>query len=169
MRRRLDPRKSLLGFVVGEVTYAVAVESVREVTNPLPLVALPQAPHAVAGVADFRGAIVPVLELRRRFGLEVLPTTRKTKWIVLEAAGRLVALVVDSATEVFGTGSTGLRQAPALGSGDALRGIAGVVDGPSGMVFVLDEQPIADLVRSLSGREREGDSNKSLPPSAPRR
>jgi chemotaxis signal transduction protein len=112
---------------------------------------------------------VPVVELRRRFGLDVLPTTRKTKWIVLEAAGRLVALVVDSATEVFGTGSTGLRQAPSLGSGDGLRGIAGVVDGPSGMVFVLDEQPIADLVRSLSGRDREGDSNKSLPPSAPRR
>lgn len=165
-RRRLDPRKSLVGFVVGEVTYAVAVESVREVTNPLAVVALPQSPPAVVGVADFRGVIVPVVDLRARFGLEPLPVTRKTKWIVIEASSRLVALVVDHATEVFGTMGAGLRQAPPLGPGDAVRGIAGVVDAPTGMAFVLDEQPLVDLVRGVSvGRE----VGRSAPPPSPRK
>ena len=64
MRQRIDPRKSLVGFVVGDVTYALEIGAVREVTNPLPVVALPQAPPAVVGVADYRGAIVPVVAAR---------------------------------------------------------------------------------------------------------
>lgn len=167
LRKRLDPRKSLVGFVVGDVRYAVTVESVREVTNPLAVVALPRSPPSVIGVADFRRAIVPVVDLRTRFGLEPMPATRKTKWIVLEVGDRLVALVVDFATEVFGTGGAGLRSAPPLGPGDAVRGIAGVVDSPSGMVFVLDEKPLGDLVRFVS--DDEPSAMPSLPPPSPRR
>ncbi len=149
-RKRLDPRKSLVGFVVGEVTYAVAVESVREITNPLAVVALPQSPPSVVGVAEFRGAIIPVVDLRARFGLEPTPVTRKTKWIVLEASGRLVALVVDYATDVFGTAGAGPKPPP-LGPSEGVRGISGVVESPSGMAFVLDQAPLADLVRDMSG------------------
>lgn len=166
MRRRLDPRKSLVGFVVGEVTYALEIGAVREVTNPLPVVALPQAPAAVMGVADYRGAIVPVVDLRLKFNLAPTAATRKTKWIVMDAGSRLVALVVDSVTEVFGMGASGVRQAPFLGQGDAQRGIAGVVEGPSGMAFVLDEAPFAELVRGVSSPMAR-ESSKSFPPSAP--
>lgn len=165
MRPRMDPRKSLVGFVVGEVTYALEIGAVREVTNPLPIVALPQAPPAVVGVADYRGAIVPVVELRAKFGLASAPVTRKTKWVIMDAGSRLVALVVDAVTEVFGLGASGVRQAPFLGQGDVERGIAGVVEGPSGMAFVLDEQSFAELVRSVS-MPRE--SAKPSTPPAPR-
>src|SRR5690606_25772352 len=81
--QRHDPSKNLVGFQVGDVLYAVRIEAVREIVNPLEIVALPSAPRAVRGVADYRGVVVPVLDLRERFGL--LPAeSRRTKWIVLD-------------------------------------------------------------------------------------
>jgi purine-binding chemotaxis protein CheW len=89
-------------------------------------------------VADHRGEIVPVVELRVRFGLPALSDPRRGKWILIDVTGRGVALCVDRVTEVFGTSGADLKPAPALGSGDDLRGIAGVVSRNEGLTFVLD-------------------------------
>jgi purine-binding chemotaxis protein CheW len=147
--RRHDPSKSLVGFVVGEVRYAVSISRVRELTNPLPLVALPHAPPAVIGVAEYRGEVVPVVDLRLRFGLPPAPETRRTKWIVLDYNERFVALVVDAVVEVFGTGGSELRPAPSLGGGEDVRGIAGVTNLGDNMVFVLDAGRFAELTAPL--------------------
>jgi purine-binding chemotaxis protein CheW len=176
-RHRHDPSKNLVGFVVGDVEYAVAIARVKEIANPLPLVALPHAPRAVVGVADYRGEVVSVIDLRTRFGLPAAQTTRKTKWIVVDVSApqpersdpsapqgaaarapeavaspgeRLVALVVDAVTEVFGTGGSELRPAPSLGSGDDVRGLAGVTNHANGLVFVLDTGRLRDLAEALA-------------------
>ena len=116
-RHRPDPDKSLVGFLVGSVHYAVPISSVREIVNPLPVTTLPHAPSAVVGVADHRGEVVPVVDLRVRFGLPAAPDSRRSKWILVDIAGRTVGLSVDGVTEVFGTGGAELRPAPALGTG----------------------------------------------------
>lgn len=147
--RRHDPLKNLLGFIVGEVHYCLHISCVREIANPLPLVELPRAPHSLSGVADYRGEVVPVIDMRARFGLTLAPTTRRTKWILIDIGGRVVALVVDAVTDVFGTGGTELRAAPALGGGDDLRGIEGVTSFDGRMVFVLDITRFAALTAPL--------------------
>jgi len=121
---RSDPQKSLVGFVVGDVAYAVPIDHVREIVNPLPITELPHAPPTIAGVADHRGEIVPVVELRVRFGLPSLADPKRAKWILIDVTGRGVALCVDRVTEVFGTANADLKPAPALGSGDPLREVA---------------------------------------------
>ncbi|CAN5925497.1 chemotaxis protein CheW [soil metagenome] len=176
-RQRHDPTKNLVGFLVGDVAYAVRIEAVREIVNPIEVVELPRAPIAVRGVASFRGEVVPVIDLRIRFGLGVSHSQRKNKWIIVDVtprarslahgptpvqpAGKYVALVVDSVTEVFGTGGEEMRPAPALGAGDDVRGIEGVATYGGGLVFVLDVRAfgaIADAVASVtdpsSGPER---------------
>ena len=170
-RQRHDPTKNLVGFLVGDVAYAVRIEAVREIVNPLEVVELPRAPDAVRGVASFRGEVVPVIDLRRRFGLPPSTTGRKNKWIVTDItprarsaahepevakkiAGRLVALVVDSVTEVFGTGGEEIRPSPPLGAGDDVRGIEGVASYNGGLVFVLDARSfsaLADAVVMVTG------------------
>jgi purine-binding chemotaxis protein CheW len=149
-RYRHDPSKNLVGFVVGDVEYAVPIARVREIANPLGLVPLPHAPRSVVGVADYRGEVVAVVDLRVRFGLASTPVTRKTKWIVVDVTDRLVALVVDGVTDVFGTPNSELRPAPALGGGDDVRGIAGVVSHGSSLVFVLDTARLRDLADVLA-------------------
>jgi purine-binding chemotaxis protein CheW len=149
-RQRHDPSKSLVGFAVGEVQYAVPIARVKEITKPMTLVELPHAPHSIVGVSDYRGDVVPVVDLRTRFGLARAGATRKTKWIVVDVAGRTVALVVDAVTEVFGTGGADLRPAPMLGGGDDMRGIAGVTTYSGRMVFVLETGRLRELTEPLA-------------------
>jgi purine-binding chemotaxis protein CheW len=167
-RHRHDS-KSLVGFVVGDVHYAAPIANVGEITNPLPIVALPHAPEAVIGVADYRGDVVPVVDLRVRFGLPATPSTRRTKWIVVDVGDRMVALVVDTVTEVFGTGGAELRPAPSLGDGDDTRGIAGVTTHGGGLVFVIDTMRMRKLVAPLvaSGSIPPARAPSMLPKGAP--
>jgi len=168
-RQRHDPSKNLVGFHVGEVMYAVRIEMVREIVNPLEIVSLPKAPKSVRGVADYRdGVVVPVIDLRERFGLPAAPQSRKTKWIVLDilpptstqkvgpvslVQGRYAALVVDAVTEVFGFGPEGIRPAPPLGRGDAVRGIEGVTTFNKKLIFVLDARAFSAIAEAALGEE----------------
>jgi purine-binding chemotaxis protein CheW len=161
-RHRHDPSKTLVGFIVGDVRYAVPIARVKEIANPIAVVALPHAPHAVLGVADYRGDVVPVVDLRVRFGLSVTETTRRTKWIVVEVSGRLIALVVDSVTEVFGTAGTDLRPAPSVGGHD-VRGIEGVTTHEGGLVFVLDTARFRDVSEPLAIAGLGGRDDPELP------
>lgn len=165
-RQRHDPSKSLVGFLVGEVQYAVPIARVKEITNPMRLVELPHAPASVAGVSDYRGDVVPVVDLRTRFGLEAAPSTRRTKWIVVDVAGRAVALVVDAVTEVFGTGGADLRAAPLLGGGDDMRGLAGVANYAGDLVFVLETARLQELTDPMAAAGQIG-SGSLLPPETP--
>jgi purine-binding chemotaxis protein CheW len=148
-KQRPDPQKSLVGFQVGDVSYAVSIASVKEIINPIALTELPHAPPAIAGVADHRGEVVPLIDLRSRFGLPRMGPGRKPKWILVDLEGRTVGLIVDRVTEVFGTGRAGLRQAPALGTGDQLRGISGVTSHEGELTFVLDVTRFAELMAPL--------------------
>jgi purine-binding chemotaxis protein CheW len=162
IRHRHDASKSLVGFLVGDVHYALPIAGVREISMPLRMVELPRAPPAVVGVADYRGEVVPVVDLRVRFGHPMAPVTRKTKWIVASVANRSIALVVDAVTDVFGTAGRDLRPAPALGGGEGARGIAAVTN-HDGLVFVLDAARLAELTEPLvdAGQVGPGASTSS--------
>jgi len=115
----------------------------------VPLAELPHAPVAVAGVADHRGEIVPIIDLRARFGLPPFRDPRKSKWILIEVEGRGVGLAVDCVTEVFGKGGAEIKPPPALGSGDDLRGISGVTSHDGALTFVLDVGQFELLTRQI--------------------
>jgi purine-binding chemotaxis protein CheW len=153
-KQRPDPEKSLVGFMVGTVTYAVPIGCVREIINPVGVTRLPHAPTVVVGVADHRGEVVPIIDLRIRFGVASFEDTRRVKWILVDVGGMTIGLVVDRVTEVFGTGGTGLRPAPCLGGGEDERGIVGVTAHEGDMVFVLDlacfESIAAGLKRNIN-------------------
>lgn len=142
-RRTASVEKNLVGFLVGDVQYAVDILRVREIIRPLTLLELPHAPPAVIGVADHRGQVVPVVEVRRRFGLAPAASTRRAKWILVDVGGRTVGLAVDTITGVLAATDVDHRPPPALGMGDAARGISSVISHQSGLVFVLDVDRVA--------------------------
>jgi purine-binding chemotaxis protein CheW len=142
-RRAADRDKNLVGFTIGDLSYAVEIARVREIVRPLPVVALPHAPAAIVGVADHRGEVVPVLDVRRRLGLPPVQATRRTKWILVNLARRSAALVVDAVTDVFAATQDERREVPAVGGGDASRGFSAVYGHRGTLVFVLDVERIA--------------------------
>lgn len=147
---RPDPRKSLVGFVVGDVVYAVPIAEVQEIVAPLPLTELPHSPEAVAGVADHRGQVIPIIDLRARFRLPKLPDRRRAKWILVRVDDRTFGLAVDRVTDVFGTGGVEVRPPPSLGGGEDTRGIVGVTSYEGGLVFVLDVSRLYALVSAFT-------------------
>lgn len=147
---RADPHTSLVEFIVGDVHYAVGIGHVHQIVNPLPVTPLPHTPPEISGVADYRGDVVPILDLRARFGLPPSPPSRSTRWILVNARERLVGLVVDSVPGVFGTNTDDVRATPSLGSGRDLRGIAGVTNHNGSLVFVLDVKRFTEIVDDIA-------------------
>ncbi len=168
-RYRDNRSKNLVGFVVGPVRYAVDILRVREILNPLALVELPHAPDSVLGVADHRGQVIPIIDLRLRFGLPRTEPTRRTKWIVVTTRDRTVGFVVDAVTDVFGAGGSERRDAPELGVGDTARGIRAVFHRGEGLVFVLDIERVAAPAEGIditSGRPAIGELERLGQPAA---
>jgi purine-binding chemotaxis protein CheW len=155
-RRRGDRNKNLVGFTLEDVHYALDIFRVREIINPLPIVPLPHAPPSVVGVSDYRGEVVMVLDVRRRFGLPPVAPTRRTKWVVVDVGAHGVALVVDRVTEVFGGSQPARRDVPRIGVDDAARGIAAVYAHRDTLVFVLDLERVAAVAEVLELPPLEG-------------
>jgi hypothetical protein len=102
-------------------------------------------------VADFRGEVVPVVDLRLRFGMAGAESeVRRSKWIVARIGGALAALVVDSVSDVFGMPVAEFRPAPPLSGGD-LRGVASVATHRDNLVFVLDLERLRPLIDAAHG------------------
>ena len=93
--------------------------------------------------------VIPVIDLRTRFGLEKAEASRRIKWVVVQVDGHSLALIVDQMLGVFGTSGEGLRPSPPLGGGDDVRGIEGVTTNQDGLVFVVDLGSFRDLTQKL--------------------
>lgn len=122
----------LCTFRVGGEDYAIDIMRVREIIPPLPVTPVPRAPPFVEGVIRLRGDVIPVLDVRRRLGLDVQPPNRKTKVLIVKVAGRRLGLVVDEVTEVVRIPRAEIRPAPALVDGHGSRFFLGVCGGEGG-------------------------------------
>src|SRR5512139_3227727 len=147
-----EPRRSearnLVRFLVGETCYAFDVSAVEEVANPAGVTALPGMAGAVAGVTDHRGRVIPVVDLRARFGLP-MGSTRQTKWVLMRSSYGLVGFVVDRVIDVVAAHGA-LGAPPQIGPSEAVRGITGVANIDGTLVFVLDEDTAANVIATLS-------------------
>ncbi len=139
LSRQEASQRSLVAFVVGDVRYAIDITQVREIVTPLPLTVLPHAPEGLAGVADHRGEVVPIVDLRTRFCLpERVESHKKVKWILVNLGGKTVGLVVDDVLGVLRIPASEFRSAPDLGSGEEKRAISSVTSHEKQLVFVLE-------------------------------
>jgi purine-binding chemotaxis protein CheW len=116
-----------LVFTLGEAAYAIDVSDVREIIGGLPITRVPGVPESVRGVINLRGKIIPVADLRIRFGLEAVDHGARTCIIVVRARGAEFGLVVDRVVEVAHIGEQEIEPPPLFGADirtDFLRGIA---------------------------------------------
>jgi purine-binding chemotaxis protein CheW len=152
-RARSAQQRSLVAFVVGDVRYAIDIAHVREIVTPLPLTLLPHTPGGLAGVADHRAEVVPIVDLRARFALpQRTEASKKIKWILVDVAKRTVGLIVDDVLDVLPVPVGDFRPAPELGGGEQARGIANVVTHEGELVFVLDLARFEKLAESFDHR-----------------
>lgn len=125
-------------FVLAGVEYALPVASVLQMDTFSGATAVPGTPDYVAGIVTVRGRVVPVIDLRRRFGLPAVATTLDTRIIVTELGGRVVALCVDRAREVLFLDPEKNQPAPALVSERSQGLVQGMHAVGSRLLLLLD-------------------------------
>lgn len=137
-RFRREQYRSLVGFVVGDVAYAVPTSSVREITTPSAVTELPHLPRGVIGVFEHRGQVVPVIDLRTCFDVPARASSGRSQWIIVEVGSHRIGLCVNRVTGVFEVGFGGLKPVPELGKGVDPRNLVGVATQEGRLTFVLD-------------------------------
>jgi len=131
-----------LTFIMANEEYGVDILRVQEIKGWDVATPLPNTPQYVKGVINLRGTIVPIIDLRQRFGLETVPYGPTTVVIVLkvetERGERVMGIVVDAVSEVYNVAADQMKPAPDFGTAmaaDVVRGLATVEDK---MIIVLN-------------------------------
>lgn len=118
MEKNLESASKYLTFRLAEEEYGMAILKVREIIGLMDITAVPRAPRHIRGVVNLRGKIVPVLDLRRKFGLPDVELRREnciiTAMIDNGTDNILVGLLVDSVSEVLMVASDEIEAVPAL-------------------------------------------------------
>jgi purine-binding chemotaxis protein CheW len=97
----MDKELQVVGFRIGRETFGVPISLVREIVRVPEITSVPNAPEYIEGVINLRGRIIPVVDLRKRFRENVAAPTKKNRIVVVEVEGRLIGLLVNSASEVL--------------------------------------------------------------------
>ncbi len=136
----------LLVFTLGDARFGLQAAVVREVVRAVSIAPLPKAPAIVEGVINYRGTIVPVLDVRQRFRLGPASLHPDQHFIVAQAGARLVALRVDRATELVTVSKAMIRPPTAAAPGTEY--VAGIVQLPDGLLVIHDLERFLALEES---------------------
>jgi purine-binding chemotaxis protein CheW len=115
-----DREGKYLTFVLAGEEYGIGILKVKEIIGIMPITTVPQTPAYMKGVINLRGKVIPIADLRTKFGIEAIEYTDKTCIIVVEiAAGArklMIGILVDSVSEVLNIKGGDIEDAPNFGS-----------------------------------------------------
>ncbi len=113
-QKNADELLQLVSFNIGDEEFGVDILKVQEINRMLNVTRVPNAPDYVEGVINLRGKVIPVVDLRKRFGLPPKERDKNTRIIVIELNGKTVGFVVDSVREVLRIPKSVTEPPPAL-------------------------------------------------------
>jgi purine-binding chemotaxis protein CheW len=105
--------RQLVVFELAGELYGLNIFEVREIIRDTPATKIPSAPNFVEGIVNLRGKIIPVIDLKERFGLEKADKTKNTRIIIADISGQETGLVVDSVKEVATIDENSIEPTPA--------------------------------------------------------
>jgi len=155
--------KQLISFTVGEEEYGLELLRVREVIRMRQVTWLPKAPSCVKGIINLRGEIIPIIDLRERFGLEKGHSTAMTRVIVVDVQGRPVGMVVDSASQVVRVPVDQFDEPPPVMGEATSRFITMVGKLNERLVILLDVEKMLSLdeLREIEASIKEADKRQA--------
>ncbi len=147
-----------LSFTLGKEEYGVDILRVQEIRSWEPVSRIPNVPSYEKGVVNLRGAIVPIIDLRERFGLGLSQYTPMTVVVVLQAhigdKTRVMGVVVDAVSDVIDIDKKNIQSAPNFGAKVSTEFISGLISVSQRMVMLLD----VDKLLKLDGVDENDES-----------
>lgn len=142
-----------LTFSLAGEEYGIGILKIKEIIGMMPITSVPQTPEFVKGVINLRGKVIPVTDLRLRFGIEEIEYTERTCIIVVEVqktnSSVLIGVVVDAVSEVLNIKEAEIEDTPTFGSKLNTKYILGMAKMEGGVKILLDIDHV------LSGSEVE--------------
>jgi len=128
----------LVTFKVAEEEFGLDILKVQEIIRTMEITKVPRSPAFVEGVINLRGKVIPIIDLRRRFGLDTRAHDQQTRIVVLELGQLIVGFVVDSVSEVLRIPAATVEPPPPIVAGIDSEYINGVGKLPDRLLILLD-------------------------------
>jgi purine-binding chemotaxis protein CheW len=142
--------RQFISFAIGNDQYGVDIMSVREIKGWSEITHLPKQPDYMRGVLNLRGAMVPIIDLRCRFGQGMTEATPLHVVIVVQIGPRHVGLLADRVLDIVGCNASQVQPVPRIAQGSRADFLSGLVMIESGMIALID------LSRLLSASVGDG-------------
>ncbi len=133
-----DETLQLVSFCVNGEHYAVDILRVQEINRMMQITQIPESPPGVEGIINLRGRIIPIMDLRVRFGMPAQERTEDSRIVVVDAASTTVGLIVDRVHEVLRIDSSTVDPAPAMSGTIQSEYVRGVAKRDDLLVILLD-------------------------------
>ncbi len=131
-----------LTFTLSELSYALPIGAVREINRVGGITPIPETPAYIAGVMNLRGKVIPVIDLRKRFGMNGTANTRQTCIIIVESDRGPAGLLVDSIQGVANLTAEQIQPRPALGGDANLTFVTGMGKAEKSVLILVDVERI---------------------------
>ncbi len=138
----------VVSFKLGSEEYGVDIAQVQEINRMVAVTHVPRAPQFMEGVINLRGQLIPIIDLRARFGMPRAEHSKNTRIVVTEIGAKRVGMVVDSVSEVLRLPVDQIEDAPEMLTGVETEYIRGVGKIEDRLIILLD------LARIISGAEK---------------
>jgi len=150
----------IVSFTLGAEEYGVDIDQVQEINRMVSVTHVPRAPQFMEGVINLRGQLIPIIDLRTRFGMPRVEHTKNTRIVVTEIGAKRVGMVVDSVSEVLRVPTAQIEDAPEMLTGVDTEYIRGVGKVDDRLIILLD------LTRVISTTERRELESSDVEPAA---
>jgi purine-binding chemotaxis protein CheW len=146
-----DELIQLVSFMLADEEYGVEVLKVREIIRMPTITKMPNVPQHVEGIINLRGKVIPIISMRRRFGLMENENNSNTRIIIMDVVGSLTGFIVDAVSEVIRIHSSEIQPPPSmvLSGGIGQEFITGVFNHTDRLLIIMD------IDRMFSEDERE--------------
>ncbi len=137
-----DREGKYLTFALADEEYGIGILKIKEIIGMMPITTVPQTPDFVKGVINLRGKVIPVMDLRLRFGMEPIDYNDRTCIIVVEVTGQngtvQIGIVVDTVSEVLNVAGKDIEDTPTFGTKLDTEYILGMAKMEGGVKILLD-------------------------------
>ena len=152
----------LISFAIGDDQYGVDIMAVREIKGWVDITPLPRQPEYVRGVLNLRGVIVPIVDLRCRFGQGLTQATPLHIVIIVQVAERPIGLLADRVLDIVSPDEAQIKPVPRVAQAQRLSFLSGMVATEGAMIALID---LPNLLSAQDGPDvdhRNGDTKASL-------
>lgn len=140
--KKILPALQVVLFQLGHETFGVDILQVLEVVRMQPISYVPETPDFVEGVINLRGNVVPIINLRKKFGLPTTTPHKQSRIIIFELNEKMTGAIVDGVDQIFQIPEESIESPPKMAATEIQQYISGVGKLESGLVILLDIQRV---------------------------